>query len=196
MSLILLLACAEPFEVSRNDLGPFRVAAVGVQGSVAAAEVWSGVGMGHTSAPSLEWWLDDEPLGQGFEVQVPAAGQLSLVATSSEGDVAEAVVTVREPPGRLSFERLSVETGDDLGREARLEWPTSALAGSVGAEEAVRFKVLGAEFSEGIHWMTAGGQGSLLELEVELTGVVQNDTLISPKVKSFSLSHQCPPNPN
>jgi hypothetical protein len=165
MSLILLLACAEPFDVSRSDLGPFRIAAVGVEGGIARAEVWSGVGMGHASSPTLDWSLDGQPLGTGFDVAIPGPGQLSLVATSVEGEVAEAVVTVAEPPARLSFERLAVQAGQDLGREHRLEWAEEPLSGSVEADGVVRFRVLGSEFSDAVHWMTAGGHGSLLELE-------------------------------
>lgn len=35
--------------------------------------------------------------------------------------------------------------------------------------------------------------GKLLELEVELVGTISGDTLVSPKVKSFGVTHSCPP---
>ena len=38
----LLPGCAEPFAVNRHDLGPFRIAALGVVDGQASAAIWSG----------------------------------------------------------------------------------------------------------------------------------------------------------
>lgn len=41
--LLLLAGCHADFTVNRQDLGPFRIAAVGVVDGRAAAAVWSGL---------------------------------------------------------------------------------------------------------------------------------------------------------
>ena len=50
--------CAEPFEVRRQELSGFRIAAVGVVDGKASAAIWSGEGLGHAEAPILEWSMD------------------------------------------------------------------------------------------------------------------------------------------
>ena len=100
LPLILgLAACQEPFSVNRRELGPFRIAAVGVVDGVASAALWSGLGLYHDERPSLTWTLDGAPLGEGFDVAVPAeGGQLGLTVTAPDGRVYVAEVTARAAP--------------------------------------------------------------------------------------------------
>ena len=83
----MLLACAEPFDVQRDVLGPFRITAIGVEDGVARAAIWSGEGMVHASSPRLAWTLDGEELGEGYEVAVDGGGELGLVVTAADGSL-------------------------------------------------------------------------------------------------------------
>lgn len=96
---LLLLACAEPFDVRRQDLGPFRIAAVGVEDGLASAAIYSGEGMGHATAPTLTWSVDGQVLGTGWDVAVPASGTLELEADSGTA---------------VEFARVSIQEAADV----------------------------------------------------------------------------------
>jgi len=158
--LFLLLACQEPFDVRRKDLGPFRIAAMGVQDGVARAVVWSGEGMFHSHTPALRWTLDGEPLGEGFEVGASSSGLLGLEVENAEGELLFGEVLVGPPPALPGFERLAVDI-DELDLEARRQAEESELSGPT---QAVRVRLDPIEGVEA-RWMSALGEGTLLELE-------------------------------
>lgn len=172
--LLVLPACDADFDVARGDLGPFRVAALGARegadgGMVAAAAVWSGLGLYHEQAPTLSWTLDGEPLGEGWEVALPAAGELGLSATSPDGELREAKVQIAAPPPALTVSRGAWAPGDDLSLEARRAVEAEAVDGRAPEGEAAR---LALSFAEGAaagghaaHWMLAEGRGTLLGLD-------------------------------
>lgn len=162
--LLLLPACDALFDVERHDLGPFRIAALGVIDGQASAAVWSGEGLYHSAAPTLEWSLDGQRLGEGWGLPVDMdAGVLGLTATSPEGEVRYAEVPVKEAGRVFEINRYAV-TLADLSLEARLEAEVRAIETTAEAGEAVRVR-LGAEDDTVARWMTAMGEGTALELE-------------------------------
>ena len=194
MLLLLLFACQEPFSVERHDLGPFRVAALGVVDGQARAAVWSGEGLFYDEAPRLEWSLDGAPLGEGFEVPVPGPGRLGLVATSPDGAVEAAEVTVTEAPAPFEITRAAVSLGEDLSLDARAQASARPLVGGEAAAigEAVRL-VAAAPDTHRLRWMTAQGLGTSLELDAHTVdhlgeevvfddGLVDSRTELAPQV--------------
>ena len=65
-----LVGCRVSFDVSKDRLGPFRIAAIGVESlgntnedcPVASAAIWSGVGMSHSQPVVAEWFLEGRRL--------------------------------------------------------------------------------------------------------------------------------------
>lgn len=162
--LLLLPGCDALFDVERHDLGPFRIAALGVVDGRASAAIWSGEGLYHSAAPTLEWTLDGRPLGEGWGLPVDMdAGVLGLAATSPEGAVRYAEVSVAEAGRAFEINRYAVTLGE-LSLEARQGAEVREVATTVGAGEAVRVR-LGAEADRVARWMTALGEGTVLELE-------------------------------
>lgn len=179
--LPLCCACQAPFDVNRKDLGPFRIAAVGVQDGVARAAIWSGLGAWHEVAPTLSWSLDGAELGQGWDVAVPGAGTLDLVVTDSEGNPHEAQLSVAEPLPAFTVTRAAVDLGEDLSIDARRAASESPVDGSVAADQAERLRLVwpeGTDTSAGsTRWMSAGGEGSLLELETFAADVLAQEVV-------------------
>lgn len=173
--LLLLCACQVPFEINRKDLGPFRVAAIGVEGGGARAAVWSGLGLYHEQSPTLEWSLDGAPLGEGYAVVVPGAGRLALVATSPDGLVAEATVTVAEPPPAPTVARAAVGPIDDPSIEARLALDEQPVDAAVPEGQALRLRLSNIEAGYSLHWMSALGMGTTLELSEDAADVLAEE---------------------
>ena len=176
--LILLAACQEPFSVNRHELGPFRIAAVGVVDGVASAALWSGQGLYHDERPTLTWTLDGAPLGEGYDVAVPAeGGLLGLTVTTSSGEVYAAEVTARSapiaPPG---VTRAAVDLSESVDLAARREVLAESVSGSVAEGEATRLSLVG-DGVEGLtwRWMSAGGLGTLLELDPGVADVLAEE---------------------
>lgn len=177
---LLITACQEPFAVQRKDLGPFRIAALGVEDGRARAAIWSGLGAWHEARPRLEWSLDGAPLGEGFEVEVPGGGELGLRATSAEGEVRQARLSVGTPPPAFEVERLAVTLGEDLSLEARREAATSPVETSAPADAAMRLALRLEEAAEtdlALRWMSAGGRGTLLEVEALAADVLAEEVV-------------------
>lgn len=163
--LLLLLACQEPFNVQRKDLGPLRIAAMGVEEGVARAAVWSGEGLFHSQTPTLTWSLDGQTLGEGFQVAVPGEGSLELQVESG-GEVLYGTVQIGVGPTLTSFERLAVEV-DEVDLEARLELAEAPLT---APSEDVRIRL--ESDASVVRWMSAGGEGTLMELEEQAADVL------------------------
>ena len=173
-----LSACAPPFDVARKDLGPFRIAAMGVHDGQAHAAVWSGEGMGHAQAPALEWSIDGQVIGQGNGLVLPDevldGALLELVATSSSGEMAQGIVTVFRVEQNLQAERAAVAIGEDLSLSARRELPNlGAQHGEVG--QAVRVSLPGARGT--LRWMSALGVGTVLELSETQADVLADEVV-------------------
>jgi hypothetical protein len=187
--LLLLLACAPPFDVTRKDLGPFRIAAVGVQDGVADAVIWSGEGMAHATAPQLDWSLDGEPLGSGWDVQVPQdSGVLELVATHADGHVETAQVPVAPTPDAPTWTRERVLL-DSVELEDRRD--AQAQAGdSAALDEAVRLTLDGAFIQA--RWMSADGVGTVLELQTLAADVVADEITFESSEGEFFVAERLP----
>ena len=168
--LLLALACQDPFDVRRKDLGPYRIAAMGVHDGVASAAIWSGEGMFHSTTPTLTWTLDGQHLGDGFEVAVPGGGLLELEVVNGDGEVLYGQLEVGEAPSLPAFERLAV-TVDDVSLEARRALDESPVDGPT---PGVRIRLDAVEGVEA-RWMSAMGEGTLLELEPFAADVVAEE---------------------
>ena len=168
--LLLALACQDPFDVRRKDLGPYRIAAMGVHEGVASAAIWSGEGMFHSTTPTLTWTLDGQHLGEGFEVEVPEDGLLELEVANGAGEVLYGQLEVGAAPALPDFDRFAV-TVDEVGLEARRALDESPLEGST---TGVRIRL---EAVDGVEarWMSAMGEGTLLELEPFAADVVAEE---------------------
>ncbi|MCB9797232.1 MAG: hypothetical protein H6741_31475 [Alphaproteobacteria bacterium] len=164
---LLSAACAEPFEVNRKDLGPFRIAALGVEGGVARAAIWSGEGMVHPSPPSLSWTLDGGPLGEGYEVSVAGGGTLGLTVTSPDGEVLEAELSVAEAPAAPGVSRYALGQVEDVSLDARRALDPEPVAQGVPEGEAARLVLDALPEGYSARWMSAEGLGTLLEVEAD-----------------------------
>ncbi len=173
-----LSACAPPFDVARKDLGPFRIAAMGVHDGQAHAAVWSGQGMAHAQAPSLDWSVDGQFVGQGNYLTLPEEVQdgalLELVATSAAGEQAQGQVSVVRDTQNLQVQRAAVAVGEDLSLAARRELPE--LASQHGAQgQGVRVSLADARGT--LRWMSALGLGTVLELSETQADVLADEVL-------------------
>ncbi|MDG1483034.1 MAG: hypothetical protein P8R54_25815 [Myxococcota bacterium] len=176
MLSLLLAACQEPFSEDRHDLVGFRIVGIGVEDGVAKAAVWSGEGPWHEQTPTLSWALDGEPLGEGFEVTVPAEeGVLSLTATSASGEERTAVVDVRSSGGALTVARQAVVI-DGLTLEERRAVTGSNIETAAQAGEAVRLTLSTLSDVESARWMSAGG--TIMELEADTADFLAEDIVI------------------
>jgi len=155
----LLLACAEPFDVSRDVLGPYRIAAIGVEDGLARAAIWSG-DMAHDEPPVLRWTLDGQDLGEGWDVAVDGEGELELEVTSPWGDVHLARVSAKEPPSGLVWWREAVVIENE-SVEVRRITETRAVDGAVAPGESTRIKTTTTWGTA--HWMS--DTGALLPLD-------------------------------
>lgn len=176
LSLLLLAACQEPFDVTRKELGPFRIAAVGVQDGRAQAAIWSGLGLYHEVAPTLRWTLDGVALGEGWEVDVATGGLLGLTVESPDGVLHSAELTAAEGPARPGVSRAAVAVGQDLRVDTRAALEERAVDTTVAAGEATRLR-LDAPDGPTLRWMTAQGLGTLLELDARAADVLAEEVV-------------------
>lgn len=168
------MACAEPFEETRQDLRSFRVAAVGVQDQLATAAIWSGEGLFHTAAPTLDWTLNGQPIGSGWQVPVVGYGTLGLTATAPDGTVRSAQVTVQdEVAAPLELAREAVDLSGDLGLDARRALVGAPLTDRASSGSGVRLVMDGRASGETLRWMLGGGVGTLLELNADQADVLR-----------------------
>ena len=147
------------FEVRRQELSGFRTA-VGVVDGKASAAIWSGEGLAHEEAPLLEWSLDGECLGEGWDVAPKGSGLLELKATSSVGDVAYAQVSVGQAPAIPAVTRYAVQIDQEVDVESRSSAPVIHGPSSGGRAFAG-----GETEAQRAHFMVAGTQGTILELD-------------------------------
>ncbi len=172
--VLALGGCAEPFDETRQDLLSFRIAALGVQDGMATAAVWSGEGLFHTQAPTLDWTLNGVSLGSGWQVPVVGYGELGLAATAPDGDVRQARLTVaEETSGALGVSREAVSLGDALGLEDRRAVSGDPVDAAVPSGSDARLALTGRESAERLRWMLGGGVGALLELDDDRADLVR-----------------------
>ena len=172
---LTLLGCDALFDVERRELGPFRIAAIGVVDGEASAAIWSGDGLYHDEAPTLEWTLDGRRLGEGWGLPVTDGDVLELTATSANGDVKYATVSVRDTPRAFEINRYAAVL-TDVSLEARREADVRPIDGAADPGESVRVR-LGADEGSVARWMTALGEGTALELE-DLAADLFDETLL------------------
>lgn len=164
----LLSACRAEFDVSRGELGPFRIAAIGVEDQggecpVATAAIWSGEGAFHTDPVRLIWRLDGENLGEGWGVSVCGAGLLELLAIAADGQERAAQVDVRLRTGGIRVQREAVVL-PDLQLAARRDQQGEPVRASVPQGSALRVHLEGVSEADAVSWMSPPNQGHLLGL--------------------------------
>ena len=176
-SLVFCLpACRAEFDVSRSELGPFRIAALGVEDigaecPVATAAIWSGEGAFHSQAVQLTWTLDGEAIGDGWNVTVCGSGILGLVAVHPDGSRREAQVSVRLRTEPVSFQRESVIL-PDLDLSARREVEGEPVRATVLEGEVVRIHMEGVVEGDRVSWMSPPNQAHVLGLNESTTDLV------------------------
>ena len=121
---VSLMGCRAEFDVARGELGPFRIAAMGLEEGddcpTAAAAIWSGEGLFHRESPRLVWSMDGVELGQGWAVPVCESGLLELTASNSAGEIRYGQLSVSVSTGLITVNRSAVDL-PDLELEARRE---------------------------------------------------------------------------
>ena len=98
--------------------------------------------MGHAQAPLLEWSMDGACIGEGWGVVPEEAGLLELRATSADGAVAHAQVTIGSAPDIPEIVRMAVVVEDDLSIEARDALESREVESGVEIGEALRMDVI------------------------------------------------------
>ncbi len=182
---VLSSGCQGPFDVVRDQLGPFRIAAIGVVDGKAAAAVWSGEGRYHSTSPVLSWSVDGEQLGEGWDVEVPDSGTLALTAAAADGTSEHAEVTIAQRDLTLWVEREQADLGEDLTLEARRAVVGESVRDTVSDGTAARLRLTAPEAagalpddgSRTVRWMTADGAGSLLELDTWSADVLAEEVV-------------------
>jgi len=171
------LGCQEPFGINRHDLGPFRIAAVGVVDGVATASVWSGHGLFHDEPIELAWYTNDELLGIGWEVEAPTTGTLLLEVSAASHSCKTATVSVGDAPNVLEFDRAAVNLGNDLSLQSRRDQEATEVQTTVASGEAVRLSAPDLDPNLTLRWMIANGEGTILELEQNTADFLAEDVV-------------------
>ena len=155
--VIAATGCRAEFDVSRDELGPFRIAALGVEPgeecSTATASIWSGEGLFHRQSPRLEWSLNGEALGEGWGVSVCEDGLLELKVTSPANDVRYGQVVVAPREETLNVARAAVDLSS-LELEARREAEDQEVHSSVPLGFATRVTLAGLSEQDVLAWMS------------------------------------------
>ncbi len=205
LGLGLGAGCFAPFPHDRHDLVDFRI--VGVQVSDAApapgqiitakALIYGDAGFYHDVLPTLEWSLGDE-VAQGPSIAFtvpdePGDWELTLVATHADGEIEETAALSLSvglglgpllPPALPPIQRAVVALPLDSPAQAftlegRLALEGAARVGPAPGEAArLRLPLDDPEGRYQARWMSAGGQGTFLELDPLSTDWVPAEVLL------------------
>ncbi len=189
--------CFAPFPHDRHDLVDFRI--LGVQVDDAAPEpgqvvtaralVYGGEGFYHDELPSLSWSLGEaSAVGPVVDLEVPSepgTWDLTLVATHADGVQQEQAVLPLvvgsgvgplPPPELPPIQRGVIELPLDgeaeaffLDARAQLETEAGYLPLEPGQAARLRLPLDDPDGRWHARWMTAGAQGSFLELDALVT---------------------------
>ena len=178
---IVSLGCRPVFSVYPDELSQFRIMSIGLEDNsafpcpVASAVIWSGDGEFHSQAVSLDWSLDGEPLGQGWDQQVCGGDLLSLTVTSPSGESLEGFVSVGD--GALPiFPTREAVVVEDTSIEERRSLTGSPVSAGVQVGEASRTHLASFQGSDRVRWMSPVDSGEVLELDVASADIL-GDTL-------------------
>ena len=180
---MLFLGCRPVFSVYPDELSEFRIMSIGLEDNaiffcpLATAVIWSGDGALHSQAVSLEWELDGEPLGSGWDQYVCEGETLSLVATSPSGEVREGFISIGEATLPLFPTREAVVV-EDVSIEARRELVGSPVFAGVQLGEASRTYVDSFQQAERVRWMSPVDSGEVLELEMSIADILGETLLL------------------
>jgi len=173
----MCMGCRPVFSVYPDELSEFRIMAMGIEERddlscpVASAVIWSGDGVIHFEDIILDWSLDGEVLGEGWEQPVCDVGRLSLVATSSTGVVREGFVSVGDPATPIFPTREAV-TVDDTSIESRRDLDGLAVSAGVQLGEVSRTFINAFQEADRVRWMSPAESGEVLELEVDAADII------------------------
>jgi len=199
-TLALFVACRAEFDVSRTELGPFRIAAIGVEDQggecpVATAAIWSGEGPFHRQAVQMNWRLEGEELGEGWAVAVCESGLLELLAIDPEGIERTARVDVALRPNGVRVQREALVL-PDLGLEARRELTGEPVRATAPEGEAMRVHLDGVTDTDSVSWMSPADQAHLLGLQrgsvdllMETWSLDEEGVLVGREASSGTSSH-------
>jgi len=170
-AVLLLGGCDPQFEVHRGELGPFRVAGIGVEKTPdmdcpqAAAMVWSGIGAYHDVRPDLSWSMGGVDLGQGHDVAVCEAGLLEMEAVSLDGATVQRAQVQVALPEVWEIQREAIGILEGVGLDERLAQVGEPVTDTVEQGSAVRVIFMGLSDDYEVRWMTPEGGGAALSLE-------------------------------
>jgi len=170
-TVLLVVGCDPEFEVHRGELGPFRVAGLGVEKTPemecpqATAMVWSGLGAYHDVHPGLSWSMEGVLLGEGYGVEVCGAGLLELEAVSTDGGSVQHAQVRVELPEVWEFQRESVGVLESVGLDDRLAQTGEPVTDVVEQGTVARVRLAGLSDDYEVHWMTPSGGGAALSLD-------------------------------
>ncbi|MFN7147231.1 MAG: hypothetical protein ACK4YP_25915 [Myxococcota bacterium] len=129
MLSVLLLACAPPFDETRKDLAGFRLVGTAVRDGRLHADVWSGEGAFHATAPTVTWTID----GNVATDAPPAPFTARVRVENADGLSEEGELTVdadATTPTIASFTRTTTDTGAtfalDVTSDATTRWMASS----------------------------------------------------------------------
>lgn len=171
--LLLFGACDAEFSVARDRLDPWRVVGLGVLDGIASIALWSGIGPWHEEPTQLSWSLDGELLGEGYGVEVPGPGELSVEAIAPDGQSASGSVTVAEGLAITGWAREAV-TLEELELEDRREASGTEVAAAVAADEATRV-TLTVDGDVETRWMST--RGTPLALDARRADLLNEDVV-------------------
>ena len=157
----ILFSCSEPFEDNRHDLTHFRIAAANVINGIGDAVIWSGEGRFHQTSPTLDWFIEDEHVGAGYEAVLPESEHYTLKVTNAEGTVLNALVVSGERQTDFSLQ-LSLVQFQDYNLEYRKDQPSTSFVDHV--PDGQHLRISSTANNGKMRWMSAQGVGSFLEL--------------------------------
>jgi len=168
---LALPGCDPHFDVHRGELGPFRVAGLGVEKTPemacpqAAAATWSGIGPYHDQSAVLTWSMDGAGLGEGRAVEVCETGLLELEAVSADGETVQHAQVQVSLPEVWTYEREALPTPESVSLEDRRALQGEPVVDTVDETAVARVRLTGLSEDYEVRWMTPAGGGAALSVD-------------------------------
>lgn len=125
-------------------------------------------------------------MGEGWEVEVGEASAVALDVAAADGQHLAATLSVSEGPAPFTVSRHSVDIGDDLSLDARRAATATEVDTAAASGQAQRLALSWPDdtwpddtdtTALSTRWMSAGGQGTLLEVEAFAADVLAEEVV-------------------
>jgi hypothetical protein len=174
LSLSMLgISCAEPFQEDRHDLTHFRIAGMRQSENTVSSAVWSGA-LCHDELPVYEWRINEEDYTSETVLLPPSVDGLAELLVSSSFEDRSGVLTLGREVEAFKVQRFSISIGEDLSLAERLSLEESPLVGHPKSGDAIRLRA-SVEESVDVRWMTAFGNGTLLEVDAHTVDFIPDE---------------------